>query len=414
VLRKAAAAKELDIAYSIPCDLPVFLRGDPTRLRQILMNLLDNAIKYTARGEVLVRVVTIDETPEGVLLRFEVNDTGIGLSSEDQQRIFAASLPAGSAALSQTYGSSGLGLVISRRLVAMMQGKMGVESTPGKGSSFWFTAHFERQQEEERGRGHGDEILQNLRVLVVDDRQSGREVMLKLLASRGVKVAMAKDGAHALDELCTAVAAHDAFDLVISSRMMSGMTGMQLAQAIKNDQRIAATRIILITSTGYRGDSDEVRRAGVAGYLTMPVSDEQLLDCVTTVIRQGPEALATRHNLTISGAYSRGRVMLLETNEAQRNRLLAMLEALDYCVCVATGGIRSIAEGKENFDLMIISETALGENITEVLAQLSDEQAGGVILLTEAPLASPAPAVEGIRYLQSPVDSNALSALLRV
>jgi|GEM_PF-1390447 len=379
MLRKVAVAKGLELIYIFPCGLPVLLRGDPTRLRQILVNLVDNAIKFTARGEVVVRVVPIDETAEGYILRFEVNDTGIGLSSKDQQRIFDAFLPANGAALSQTYGSSGLGLVISRRLVSMMQGKMGVESTPGKGSSFWFTAHFERLDEQGGRFERGDEILQNLRVLIVDDRQSGRDTFAKLLASRGMKITAAKDGAHALDELCAAAVANEPFDLVIFSRMMPGMTGLQLAQAIKNDPRIAATRMILMTSTGYRGDSDVVRRAGIAGYLTMPVPDEQLLDCVTTIMRRAPEdmeTLVTRHNLALSGAYSRGRVILVETDEARRKQLLVMLEALDYSVCVAAAdGVVTVVVGEQNFDWLLVSESALDENATEVLARLPVERA---------------------------------------
>ncbi|MFQ5487421.1 MAG: PAS domain S-box protein [Gammaproteobacteria bacterium] len=344
-LREAAQAKDLSLFYLFPPGIQATLRGDPVRLRQILLNLVDNAVKFTSRGEVVIRVLALEETDDVLTLRFEVSDTGIGLSAKEQQRIFETfSQPA--AGLIHHYGGSGLGLAISKKLVEMMAGDIAVESTQGKGSIFWFSARFEKV-ERLIGEGGGDyNELHDLLALVVDDNEARRERLISQLAGVGMTVRAAVDGSHALDELCTAAAKGKAYDVVIFNMALPGMNGLQLARAIGSDSRIADVRMIMITSTGYRGDSEEVRRSGISGYLTTPFDEEMLLNCIVAVLELGKddrESLITRHNLMIAPHYHQGSVLLIEPDAETLKRHAALLEELDFSVTVAADGSQGIA-----------------------------------------------------------------------
>ncbi len=361
-LRGAAHRKRLALLYLFPPTIPGALRGDPARLRQILYNLVDNAIKFTSKGEVVIRVAPLEENGE-LRLRFEVSDTGIGLSAREQERIFEtfSRMPE---ALTRQYGGSGLGLAISKKLVEMMGGEIGVHSVQGRGSTFWFTVRLAKVERHLRETVSAYQELSHVLALVVDDNEVRRERLIRQLSSTGMTVRGVVDGSHALDELCTAAVNGRPYDLVLFNMTLPGMGGLQLARAIQGDPRIAGVRMIVITSTGYRGDSEEVRRSGIKGYLTMPFDEVMLLNCVAAVLHldeDDTETLITRHNLMTAPAYHKGSVLLVEPAGEEQKQIVTLLEDLDYSVTVAADG----AEACQALELRgydhILVDAGLGE-----------------------------------------------------
>src|SRR5918995_5835032 len=257
-----AQDKGLELASLVEHDVPEALRGDPGRLRQILTNLLGNAVKFTDEGEVIVRVELVDEDEETATVRFEVSDTGIGISPEQQRRLFLAFTQA-DASTTRRYGGTGLGLAISKQLVTLMGGEINVESQPGVGSTFSFAVPFEKQPEHAARAVTTD--LAGRRALVIDDNGANRKILGKQLSSWGVQTTCVADGLQALDRLR---AAEDPYDLAVLHMQMPGMDGMGLARRIKADPDLAPTRLVLLTSMGRRGDGDEARQSGIGAYLT--------------------------------------------------------------------------------------------------------------------------------------------------
>ncbi len=370
MLRKAAAAKRINLVYLLPCDLPMSLRGDPARLRQVLVNLVDNAIKFTSRGEVVIQVSKVDESVDDITLRFSVRDTGVGLSPGDQQRIFESFMEVGGA-LTQRYGGTGLGLAISKQLVEMMGGEIGVESRQGVGSEFWFTAHFTKRAELPGPRETSYGELRDVRALIVDDSETARESKQHLLESVGMKVYTVADGAQALEQLCTRAAEGEPYQVMIFNRILPGMTGLQLARTVNSDDRLAGVRMIMLTSTGYRGDSEEVRSVGIRGYLTTPVHESQLLECVSAVVQQEEDAdlLITRHNLAAGKSRFQNNVLLFEPDINDRKVISGMLQALDYSVCVACNKAQAInVVQRRYFERVFINCNITRSDIDDVIA----------------------------------------------
>ena len=284
LLAPRAHDKKLEFVSLIYKDVPVGLRGDPGRLRQVLTNLIGNAIKFTESGEVVVRAEKESEDAKHVVIRFSVADTGIGIGEAAQKKLFQPFIQA-DGSTTRKYGGTGLGLAISRQLVELMGGQIGLRSVAGEGSVFWFTARFEKQSDVINSLPLDLNVLAGLRVLIVDDNRTNRKILSHQLGSRGVKYAEAESGKSALALLRSAVQTGEAYDLAILDLMMPGMDGFELARIIKSDPVIAATPLVMLTSYGDRGGSNEAQQIGIAAYLAKPIRQSALFECLANVVR---------------------------------------------------------------------------------------------------------------------------------
>ena len=264
-------------------DVPTALRGDPGRLTQVVTNLLGNAVKFIEEGEVVLRVKLAEETPHAAEVRFEVKDTGIGMTAEQKARLFQPFTQA-DASTTRRFGGPGLGLAISKQLVEMMGGDIGVESEPGHGSVFWFTARLEKSPDGTRAAKNRPADLGGLRVLVVDDNETNRTILLEQVASWGMKNGTAEGGPQALRMLREAAEGGEPCDAAILDMQMPGVDGMELASRVRAEPAIAKIRLVLLTSSRLRGEAEQARRVGVAAYLTKPVRPLRLYDVIATVM----------------------------------------------------------------------------------------------------------------------------------
>jgi signal transduction histidine kinase/CheY-like chemotaxis protein len=372
VASQAARAqfKGVELACLIHGTVPTLVRGDPGRLRQILLNLVGNAIKFTERGEIVV-TVTPDQPAgagdsEPVPLRFEVADTGIGMTAEQCAKVFAPFVQADSSTTRQ-YGGTGLGLAIAKELVTLMQGQIGVTSTPGAGSRFWFTVRLSWLAEPDGKPDQAGEPLASLRgrrALIVDDHAINRTILAHLFETYGLRYAGVEDGAQALEALRHAAAAGTPFDLAIVDRQMPGMDGLDLARRIKADPALRPVRLVLVTSLGQRGEAKAAREAGIAAYLTKPIRHREVLECLALVLR-GPdpdpgvpahgEALITRHSLAEAQARTRGRVLVADDNPVNQKVAAKMLEKLGCRVDVVSQGREAVeAATRLPYDLIFM------------------------------------------------------------
>ena len=302
-LAVGAHRKGLELAYQIDPTIPTMLIGDPGRLRQVMVNLVGNAVKFTHQGEVIVTVEREGETEEETTLRFAVTDTGIGIPPEKLDLVFEPFQQADSAT-TRKYGGTGLGLSISRHLVALMGGQIHVESTEGKGSSFRFSAHFGRPAESAFPKVIAlDPVdLKDLRVLVVDDNATNRHILRDMLANWHMKPTAVNGGIVALEELQQARAAGNPYALIILDLLMPDMDGITVAERIMDLSCKEEARIVMLTSAGHRGDAARCREIGISAYLTKPINQSELLNAITNVLaaeadESGRSALITRHSL---------------------------------------------------------------------------------------------------------------------
>lgn len=347
LLAEQAAEKGLELAGFVEPEVPVALRADPGRLGQILTNLVGNAVKFTERGEVVLRAGLVDEDEDSAAIRFEVRDTGIGLTEEQRTRLFRSFTQA-DASTTRRYGGTGLGLAISKRLVGLMGGEIGVESEPGRGSTFWFTIRFEKQPGGVHPAPPPRADLRGLRVLAVDDNATNRQVLERQVSSWGMIAGTAGDGHSALRILREAARRGEPYDLAIVDGQMPGMEGVQLARQIKDDPALSPTHLVLLTSVAWRGEGSEARQAGMEAYLTKPVKQSDLYDCLATVMvsptqaAQEQKTLLTRHALHEAKARHRAHLLVAEDNVINQKVATKMLENLGYRVDVAANGLEAV------------------------------------------------------------------------
>ncbi|HET7213964.1 MAG TPA: response regulator [Terriglobia bacterium] len=356
-----AHEKGLELALHVAHDVPYTLRGDPTRLRQIVVNLVGNAIKFTDQGEVVLHVTVESQAESEIALHFVVADTGIGIPSDKQQMIFAPFTQADSSS-TRRYGGTGLGLTISFQLTELMGGRLWVESTKGEGSRFHFTICF--QPAHTKGDGlspTGSVNLQGLPALVVDDNATNRRLLEELLSNWGMKPAMADGGWTGLETMKQAKAAGKPFPLVLIDALMPDMDGFTLAERIKEDPLFSGATIMMLTSGGHRGDAARCRKLGIAAYLHKPVKERDLLQAVQLALapdrKDSKDAeLITRH--TLRQERRKFRILLAEDDIVNRQLAEHLLRKCGHEVTSVTNGRKAVeavqASGFGGFDVVLM------------------------------------------------------------
>src|ERR1043165_555841 len=346
--------KGVNLACLFHANVPNAVRGDPGRLRQILLNLVGNAIKFTEQGEVVVSVTLAHHTDDEATVKFEVQDTGIGLSRDAQTHLFQ-SFSQADGSTTRKYGGTGLGLAICKQLTELMGGQIGVASQPGKGSTFWFTVPLGiRQPGTPSALNIISQDLRGLHLCVVDDHPTNRRILELYAKNWGVRCLLAEDGPQALALFRARATDNDACDLAIIDMHMPGMDGLALARAIKADPALAPTRLVLLTSHGRRGDATAAHAAGYAAYLTKPVHEAQLYDCLKAVVQppaQTPTStgrptdhapspeLVTRHSMAEAKARVSSRILVAEDNLINQKVAARVLEKLGYRVALGANGL---------------------------------------------------------------------------
>ncbi len=344
VMSGRAHAKGLELICLMEPGVPARLQGDPGRLRQVLLNLIGNAVKFTHAGEVSLGVHLESKETDGVQLRFEIKDTGIGIPEDKIAGLFAPFTQA-DGSTSRKYGGTGLGLAICHQLVELMGGRMGVESTEGRGSVFWFTARFQCPAQAEAGLAIPADDLKGMKVLVVDDNGTNRLLITRLLQSWGCHFSEAESGEKALALLQQAAAAGDPFQIALLDKRMPGMDGETLGRVIKGESMLAGTRLILMTSLGEKGDAGFFQQLGFSGYLTKPIRVAQFREGLAMAMGRPPalngatEPIITRHAAAES-LKRRARILLVEDDVTNRLVALAMLKQAGY-------GAQAVENGRE-------------------------------------------------------------------
>lgn len=348
LLTEKASDKSLELVGLIYATVPTALRGDPGRIRQILVNLVGNAIKFTETGEVAVEVTVAERTDRAVVLRIDVLDTGIGIDPAGKARLFQSFSQADSST-TRRYGGTGLGLAISKQLTELMGGTMGVESEPGRGSRFWFTVRLEMQSNTS-SVAPAKASLEGLRICIVDDNLTNRTLLQHYSSAWHMRNVSAENGSQALALLRAAADRGEPVDLAILDMQMPGMDGLTLARAIKADPLIASVRLVLLTSMGRRGDAKLVSEAGFAVYLTKPVHQGQLYESLRIMMGMTSESadiqpsapLITKHSIDEAAARVRQRILVAEDNVINQKVAVRMLEKIGYQADVVANGREAV------------------------------------------------------------------------
>jgi len=363
LLSVRAQSKDLEFLCDIAPQMDTCVRGDQTRLRQILTNLIGNAIKFTERGEVVVRVRADGLVNNKPRFRFEVSDTGIGIRQESQEMIFEL-FSQEDGGTTRKYGGTGLGLAICRQLTELMGGETGVESDPGKGTTFWFTVVFERGSTTWQEQTLSDlKDPASLRILVVDDNATNREILEQQLAAWKVTANAVEDGPAALRQLAAAVDAGSPYQLAILDWHMPEMDGLMLARKISADPKISATKMIMLTSAAAEDGGRAMIEAGVAAHMNKPARPARLRRCIAQVLDVGK----VRHEVLVGDAtinvpmlrlpeqFVGGHILLVEDNPVNREVATSMLNAMRCRVDVVNNGQQAVEIVRhQQFDLVLM------------------------------------------------------------
>jgi PAS domain S-box-containing protein len=410
-------------------DVPGHLSGDAGRLRQILLNLAGNAVKFTHHGEVAVRASLEWEADAEVMLRFSVKDTGIGIPADKQGLLFQKFTQA-DASTTRKYGGTGLGLAISKQLAEMMGGEIGLVSEEGKGSEFWFTARFAKQANRERNVAPPADI-HGARILVVDDNATNREVLTAQLEAWGARPDEALGGSGALVALSQARDENDPYAAAILDMQMPGMNGAELARAIKADPYLARTTLVLMTSLGGRNDAREMEEIGFDAYLVKPVRQSDLFDCLAGVLagpvvagadETEPTPLGPAHDSTDEVRRGAVRILLAEDNITNQQVALGILKKLGYRADAVANGAEAIRSLETiPYDLVLMDVQMPEMDGLQAACRIRDP--GSAVLQHGIPIvAMTAHALAGDRescleagmndYVTKPVSPRALSEAL--
>ncbi|SCY63597.1 response regulator [Desulfoluna spongiiphila] len=399
VMAIKAAEKHIAFGCLIQDNVPVHLNGDPVRLRQILTNLAGNAVKFVEAGSVMIRVALKEAMDSRVRLFFEVVDTGIGIQEEARARIFD-SFSQGDVSTTRRYGGTGLGLSISQQLTRLMNGNIGVESQPGQGTIFWFTAEFDTQPEAREEWVHKSDALENVHLLIVDDNSVNRWVFREYARSWGCRVAEAESGEAAMQMAEEALKDGEPFDVAIIDMQMPGMDGESLGRCFKERETTKDIPLLMATSIGQKGDAEHMKEVGFAACLTKPVRKNDLSERLIQVLDRGAsgavipgpaevERKGRGDSMAPVPALPAMHVLLAEDNLMNQRVAVSMLQKLGHTVKVVSNGLEAVdAFGSEAFDLVLMDgqmpvmdglEATLAIRRMEQDAQESPEEKGGAV-----------------------------------
>ena len=355
LLADRAHSKGLDIACSIPPSLITDLRGDALRLGQVLTNLVGNAIKFTEKGGIVIRVSSVSQTPQKVTMRFEVKDTGIGISREAQSRIFREFSQA-DGSTTRKHGGSGLGLAISKELVEMMGGEIHVESQLGVGATFWFTANFERQASRE-GAAATIGQLTGVRALIVDANAVSSGILRTQIGNWEMTAQVAETPKQAIDLLAQAASRGAPYDVALIDLRLPGMDAEQLARTIRGRADMAKVRLIMVTRRHV--DAKHARDSGFDACLVKPVRQTALYECLVNVMAgrtaEVGAAIAAQKPVLETPAGTRGEILLVEDNVINQQVALGILQIKGYSVTMANNGREALDMwARRTFDLILM------------------------------------------------------------
>jgi two-component system, sensor histidine kinase and response regulator len=353
-----AQAKCIELVGGVETGVALKLRGDPGRVHQVLTNLIGNAIKFTKAGEVAVRVTEEEEGQAEVLLRFEIEDTGVGISREAKSRLFQPFVQ-GDSSTARMFGGTGLGLAICKRLAETMGGDIGVESYPGKGSKFWVKLKFRRQVDvKTEPQNLGD--LVDTRVLIVDDNGASRQFLHKQISAWRMHDVCARTGEEALVILHQAAAKKAPYPLAIIDMQMPAMDGLALVRKINADPKMSATRIILLTPFGKPIPSDELKTVNIATCCAKPVRQSALFDCIVQVLTRTANSTESRQSKPfvrpkVTLPLRKERILLAEDNAVNQQVALGNLRKLGFDADIAANGIEVLAAlESKRYDIILM------------------------------------------------------------
>ncbi|HTX15578.1 MAG TPA: response regulator [Candidatus Baltobacteraceae bacterium] len=354
-----AHQKHLELAWRVAPGIPGYLKGDMGRLRQVIVNLVGNSVKFTEHGEIVVSVEKESEDPNGMMLHFKIRDTGIGIPRDKQRLVFDAFTQADTSA-SRKYGGTGLGLAITSRLVALMGGKIWLESEVGRGSTFHFTCRFEFADSAAQQTVSPDPgAIQNLPVLVVDDNDTNRRILAEMLGAWGMSPECADSGAAALAALRSAVAKGRPFRLLIADMQMPHMDGCKLTKEIRNDPSLSAIPVLMLSSSAQSDEAPLCRKLAISAYLTKPAQPSDLLDAILAAVSHltpSQPALETSPGASApAAAADRLRILLAEDNAVNQKLAITLLQKRGHIVIPTGNGKEAIEALKgESVDLVLM------------------------------------------------------------
>jgi two-component system sensor histidine kinase/response regulator len=385
----------LELAVMVHPAVPGAVRGDPGRVRQVLVNLLSNAVKFTAAGEVVLRTFLTSEREQGWLVRFEVTDTGIGIEPKEQERLFGSFTQA-DASTTRRFGGTGLGLAICRQLATAMGGEIGIISESGRGSTFWFTCMFQKVAGKPVKHPYTKADLRGLRILAVDDNSTNRVILEQVLKTGRMRPKSCDGAAAALVELRRAATSGKPYEVAVLDYHMPGMDGIELARAIRADPALGSPRLVLLTSSARIGDARVAREAGTDAFLTKPVKVAALFDCLSTVVAVArttePSGLITTHSLEEASAAARSHLLVVDDHPVNQFVAVRLLEKLGHRVDVAASGVEAVAAVSRTQYAAVLMDCQMPEmDGFEATRQIRRNEAAGrhtpIIAMTAAAMA---------------------------
>jgi signal transduction histidine kinase/DNA-binding response OmpR family regulator len=434
LLAEHADKKGLELICRIDNALPGALNGDPGRLRQVLTNLVGNAVKFTEKGEILVSVSLLEQEEDMFLVRFEVKDTGIGIDPEMQEYIFDAFSQADSS-MSRRFGGTGLGLAICKQLCEMMGGRIEVNSKPGHGSRFIFSARLRKPAGVCKNAPVPSKDILGMRVLIVDDNETNRTTLNNLIQSWGMRAGCAESGPQAIEALRKAAQTGEPYDAAILDMVMPSMDGLELARCIKADPLIETVKLVMLISVSRQDDIDAAHRMGIHAYLTKPVRQSRVCAALLQSMGAGPEPRAVglpraQQRGTIAPLH-KGRILVAEDNMVNQNVAKAMIESFGHEADIVSNGrevLRALSHTSYNLIFMDCQMPAMdgyetARKIREWEASLRLERGTSEVEDPPIPIiALTAHAMEGDReqclavgmddYLSKPFNSKQMGCML--